>query len=67
MLKNRLISSACPINCVLGERSLGIGPLDPLKVSALHIGQGSGPVAVELDFNDLDFKGVSDVKIMNAK
>lgn len=38
----------------LGVPSLGIVPVDPLRISSLVINQGTGPVNINLNFKDLD-------------
>lgn len=46
-----------------GIPGLGVLPIDPLRVAAISIGQGSGPVAVSLDFKDMDIYGLSEVQV----
>ncbi|XP_025407025.1 protein takeout-like [Sipha flava] len=52
------LQSAIP-HLAKGVPSLGIIPMDPLRITELKIDQGSGPVSIKLNFNDLD--------IMNLK
>ncbi|XP_047098153.1 protein takeout-like [Schistocerca piceifrons] len=49
-----------------GAPSLGVLPIDPLAISALSIGRGSGPVDVSLDFKDLTIHGLSSAVIETA-
>ncbi|XP_034247581.1 protein takeout-like [Thrips palmi] len=49
-----------------GEPSLGIFPVDPLHMTRLSIDQGTGPVAIDLEFRELDLKGVKNIVIKEA-
>lgn len=51
----------------LGIPSLSVAPIDPLEISRLHIGQGNGPVAIELTFNNLKIYGFHGVQILDPK
>ena len=37
--------------------------IDPLEITELHIGEGSGPVAIELTFNNLKIYGFRGVQV----
>ncbi|KAK9501904.1 hypothetical protein O3M35_012539 [Rhynocoris fuscipes] len=51
-----------------GFPSLGVLPLDPMHFDSLSIGQGSGPVSINLDFKNMDINGISTLtKLENAK
>nr|ATU82899.1 secreted Juvenile haemolymph binding protein-like protein [Pristhesancus plagipennis] len=51
-----------------GLQSLGVLPLDPMHFDSLSIGQGSGPVSINLDFKNMDINGISTLtKLENAK
>ncbi|KAJ1527735.1 hypothetical protein ONE63_007692 [Megalurothrips usitatus] len=41
-----------------GAKEFGVFPLDPMRISAIDIDQGSGPVSIELHFTDLDIYGL---------
>lgn len=41
-----------------GEQSLGVFPVDPLRMTKLSIDQGSGPVSIDLEFRNMDLKGI---------
>ncbi|CAH1397717.1 unnamed protein product [Nezara viridula] len=42
-----------------GNKQLGIGPIDPLRIMSMKMDQGSGAVSVKLEFQDLDIFGLS--------
>ncbi|XP_012254444.2 protein takeout-like [Athalia rosae] len=46
-----------------GDKHLGILALDPLRITKLSINQGTGPVAVNLTFFDLDIDGIRKITI----
>uniref|UniRef100_R4G385 Putative takeout length n=2 Tax=Rhodnius prolixus TaxID=13249 RepID=R4G385_RHOPR len=46
-----------------GNPSLGVIPLDPLHFNELNIGQGSGPVSINLNFKNMDIHGISTAKV----
>ncbi|CAH1397720.1 unnamed protein product [Nezara viridula] len=50
-----------------GNKKLGISPIDPFKFQKLSIDQGTGPVAIKLDFKNLNLDGVSNTKVLDAK
>lgn len=50
-----------------GVPSLGLMPVDPLRITQLSIDQGTGPVSIKLDFRDLDIKNIKAVKINSLK
>lgn len=41
----------------------GLYPIDPLRITALGIDQGTGPVSIKLNFRDLDISNIGSVKI----
>ncbi|KAK3908171.1 Protein takeout [Frankliniella fusca] len=49
-----------------GEPSLGIFTVDPLRMTKLSIGQGTGPVAIDLEFRDLDMMGIKGATFTDA-
>lgn len=51
----------------LGIPSLGIIPLDPLRITELKIDQGSGPVSIKLNFKDLDIHNLNSSLITKLK
>lgn len=60
-IKNSL-QNAIP-HLVKGVPSLGLYPIDPLRITALGIDQGTGPVSIKLNFRDLDISNIGTVKI----
>jgi len=60
-LKNALQSSIPHL--VKGVPSLGLFPIDPLRITALGIDQGNGPVSIKLNFKDLDISNIGTVNI----
>lgn len=50
-----------------GVPALGLASLDPLRIDAMDIVQGDGPVAIELNFKDVDISGFKDVIVKKAK
>jgi len=60
-IKNSL-QHAIP-HLVKGVPSLGLYPIDPLRITALGIDQGTGPVSIKLNFRDLDISNIGTVKI----
>lgn len=49
-----------------GFPKLGVLPLDPLKITALDIGQGSGPVSIDLKFKDLSVQNLKTIVIKDV-
>lgn len=43
---------------VPGVPVLGLYPIDPLRINALGIDQGGGPVNIKLNFRDLDISNI---------
>lgn len=60
-IKNSL-KKAVP-HLVKGVPSLGIYPVDPLRITQLGIDQGTGPVSIKLNFRDLDISNIGTVQI----
>lgn len=56
------LQSSIP-HLVKGIPSLGLYPIDPLRITALGIDQGSGPVSIKLNFRDLDISNIGTVMI----
>ncbi|XP_046743784.1 protein takeout-like [Diprion similis] len=54
---------------VKGTKELKIAPIDPLHLKTLDISQGTGPVAIVLNFKDVDINGISSILVdsVNAK
>jgi len=48
---------------ISGVPSLGLYPIDPLRITQLGIDQGNGPVSIKLNFRDLDISNIGTVKI----
>ncbi|XP_050443509.1 protein takeout-like [Adelges cooleyi] len=48
---------------IKGVPSLGLHPIDPLRITALGIDQGTGPVSIKLNFRDLDISNIGTLKI----
>lgn len=46
-----------------GIPSLGVLPIDPLLVTAISIGRGSGPVDITLDFRNTKISGLGALKV----
>lgn len=43
-----------------GHSGLSVPPLEPLRINRIDISQGaSSPIAINLNFRDLDLKGIS--------
>jgi len=51
------------IACIAGMPSIGLLPLDPLRIKTLEIDQGTGPVSIKLNVRDLDVSNIGTVKI----
>lgn len=51
-----LTNVPCTYNYIfyLGVPSLGLIKIDPLRIIQLKIDQGTGPVSINMTFNDLD-------------
>lgn len=47
----------------LGAQEIGLKPLDPLDISSLRIGEGSGPVNVAQNFRNVKLHGISTTKV----
>jgi len=47
---------------ILGVPSFGLYPIDPLRITALGIDQGTGPVSIKLNFRDLDISNIGSIK-----
>uniref|UniRef100_A0A2H8TXF5 Protein takeout n=1 Tax=Melanaphis sacchari TaxID=742174 RepID=A0A2H8TXF5_9HEMI len=60
-IKNAL-KKAIP-HLVKGVPIFGLYPIDPLRITALGIDQGTGPVSIKLNFRDLDISNIGTVKI----
>jgi len=54
-------------NVFAGEPSLGVLPIDPLRLTKLGIAQGNGPVSIDLEFRDLDMTGLKNLRLTEAK
>uniref|UniRef100_A0A182J094 Uncharacterized protein n=1 Tax=Anopheles atroparvus TaxID=41427 RepID=A0A182J094_ANOAO len=50
-----------------GLPALGLASLDPLRIDAMDIVQGDGPVTVVLNFKNVDIYGFKDVIVKKAK
>ncbi|XP_067000825.2 protein takeout [Anabrus simplex] len=50
-----------------GVPSLGVQPIDPLEIISLGIGQGGGPVNINLEFNKIHLQGLSSGVMENVK
>ncbi|CAH1397719.1 unnamed protein product [Nezara viridula] len=50
-----------------GNKKLGVNPLDPFKFEKLMVDQGTGPVAIKLEFKNTEIRGLTDAKIFDAK
>ncbi|KAG8301211.1 hypothetical protein J6590_058206 [Homalodisca vitripennis] len=50
-----------------GVPALGVLTIDPLRVTHLLIDQGTGPVSIKLDFNELDIHGLGSARIDRVK
>lgn len=48
---------------VKGAKDFGVFPIEPLVIKQLDIDQGSGPVSIELHFNDLQISGLPKAKL----
>ncbi|KAK3909438.1 Protein takeout [Frankliniella fusca] len=48
---------------VKGSPSLGVFPLDPMRISKLRLQSGSGSIALDLTFLDLDIYGFKNLRI----
>ncbi|XP_060873611.1 protein takeout-like [Metopolophium dirhodum] len=59
-IKNSL-KNAIP-HLVKGVPSLGLYPIDPLRITQLGIDQGTGPVSIKLNFRDLDISNIGSIK-----
>uniref|UniRef100_A0A2S2PW13 Protein takeout n=1 Tax=Sipha flava TaxID=143950 RepID=A0A2S2PW13_9HEMI len=60
------LQSAIP-HLAKGIPSLGIIPLDPLRISELTIQQGTGPVSFKLNFTDLDLINLKKMTIQKVE
>jgi len=60
------LQSAIP-HLAKGVPSLGIIPMDPLRITELKIDQGSGPVSIKLNFKDLDIMNLKMLTIDKIK
>ncbi|KAF6202890.1 hypothetical protein GE061_003297 [Apolygus lucorum] len=49
-----------------GMPSVGVTPLDPLHVDRLMVDQSTGPVAVKLEFKNMDIKGLTGIDVKNV-
>lgn len=52
---------------VNGRASLGVPPIDPLRITQMKIEQGSGPVSINLTFYNLDIRGIGSAVITDLK
>ncbi|CAH1397648.1 unnamed protein product [Nezara viridula] len=50
-----------------GDKSLKVLPLDPLRISELKIGKGSGPVSLDLVMRDADGYGLKNIQVKDTK
>ncbi|XP_014293289.1 protein takeout [Halyomorpha halys] len=50
-----------------GNKKMGVNPIEPFKFQRLLIDQGTGPVAIKLEFKNLNLHGVSNTKILDTK
>jgi len=49
----------------LGIPSLGILPVDPMRITTLEVNQGQGAVKLKIKFRDLDIKNLQSAIITN--
>uniref|UniRef100_A0AAU6SHL1 Protein takeout-like protein n=1 Tax=Maconellicoccus hirsutus TaxID=177089 RepID=A0AAU6SHL1_MACHI len=54
---NDAVNEAMP-ELVKGVPRFALPPIDPLRITSLIIDQGHGPVAIKLNFTDLDIHGI---------
>lgn len=52
---------------ILGLPTLGIGPLQPLAISEINIGQGNGPVNIRQDYTNIKLHGLCDSVLTTYK
>ncbi|XP_014285326.1 protein takeout [Halyomorpha halys] len=50
-----------------GNEKLGVTPLEPYTFEKLVVDEGSGPVAITLEFKNVEFHGMTNNKILDAK
>lgn len=50
-----------------GVPSLGVPPIDPLEITSLIIGEGSGPINVNLEFKNIKLEGFSSGEFQAVK
>ncbi|XP_046684382.1 protein takeout-like [Homalodisca vitripennis] len=55
------------VSLTKGVPALGVLTIDPLRVTHLLIDQGTGPVSIKLDFNELDIHGLGSARIDRVK
>ncbi|KAK9752012.1 hemolymph juvenile hormone binding protein (JHBP) [Popillia japonica] len=47
-----------------GAPQIGIPPFEPLKISKMVIGEGTGPVNVQQNFENIELSGLTDSKVL---
>ncbi|XP_014287382.1 protein takeout [Halyomorpha halys] len=52
---------------VKGDKSLGVMPLDPLRINKIGLSKGRGPVSMELSLEDADVHGISMLQVKDTK
>lgn len=52
---------------VKGVPRFSLPPIDPLRISNLIIDQGHGPVAIKMNFTDLDIRNIGSGKVTDLK
>ncbi|XP_065214845.1 protein takeout-like [Planococcus citri] len=62
----KAVNEAVP-ELVKGVPRFGLPPIDPLRISTLSIDQGHGPVAIKMDFNDLDIVNIGTADVKDVK
>lgn len=50
-----------------GVPKFQLPPIDPLRITTLNIDQGHGPVAIKMNFTDLDIHGVGTAAVKDVK
>ncbi|GLG92888.1 Protein takeout [Gryllus bimaculatus] len=49
-----------------GIPSINVPSIDPLKVTTINIGQGHGPISINIKFSDITVTGLSDAQVHKA-
>lgn len=60
--QNAVRAFLCP-----GVPSLGVLPIDPLKVEQIKINQGGGSVSMNMDLRNMRITGLADTKMLNYR